>query len=346
MKLGRSTKGNYFFNELFPLTWVHVCVSCDTVSGNVSVAVNGVVKEVVIPVLQEGDSLRPADLNMVLGHLVIMNSEVVEKKEFAGMISQVNIFSSPLSSERMVAITQGGRKECGDPGDYVSWEEEDWKLTSKARIQRVEALEHPCRPVSKVTVYSAGFQDHSAATNPEKRSGCMEHCQKLGSKSRSPSVQTLSMWYWLYNEVSAITPDISVFGRIWLSLTDEEVETEWKDAYGGVPILGTGADPIDPNVTLTLPWMFTYRDTKFYEDKNCLHWWTDSRYDRCWEENPCRSYDVACPSGCVINTTRMVTSVFGPSTFFNSKWLLSISKMAWPAVLCHPISIKPKLFSE
>ena len=60
--------------------------------------------------------------------------------EFSGMISQLNMFSSPLSTGSMVSLTQAGSEECGAPGDYVSWEEEDWKLTSKARIEMVEEI--------------------------------------------------------------------------------------------------------------------------------------------------------------------------------------------------------------
>ena len=72
----------------------------------------------------------------------------------------------------MVALTQAGGEECGAPGDYVSWEDEDWKLTSQARMEMVEELEGPCRRESEVTVYTADFQYHSAATNPGKHSGC------------------------------------------------------------------------------------------------------------------------------------------------------------------------------
>ena len=189
-------------------------------------------------------------------------------------------------------MTQGGGEECGEGGDYVSWEEEDWQLTSQARVEIVGELEKPCRPDSKVTVYTADFQDHSVATNPEERSGCMEHCQKLGNGMRSPPVGTLAEWDWLRKEVHAITPDISVFNRIWLSVTDEKVESQWMDPYW------TGYT-INPNVTL--PWMFGYRDTKHWRDTNCIHWWTTMLDRKCWEEASCNSYDIACPSGCVIN---------------------------------------------
>ena len=47
------------------------------------------------------------------------------------MVSQLNMFSFPLSTARMVALTKAGGEECGAPGDYVSWEEEDWKVHSQ-----------------------------------------------------------------------------------------------------------------------------------------------------------------------------------------------------------------------
>ena len=135
--------------------------------------------------MEEENILRPTELKLVLGQLV-SGSGVSEKNEYAGMISQVNIFSSPLPTASMVAITQA---ECGSPGDYVSWDtEEDWQLASEAKNVIVEDLEKPCRPDSMVTVYTAEFKDHSVATNPEELSGCMEHCQKLGGKSEMPPV--------------------------------------------------------------------------------------------------------------------------------------------------------------
>ena len=261
---------------LFPLTWTRLCLSLDRMTGKIRLVVNG---EVVIDkdhkeALDE-DDWRPADLDLVLGYRW-------DGIELTGTISQLNIFSSPLPTARMVALTSAGGEECGAPGDYVSWEEEDWKLTSQARMEMVGELEGPCRRESEVTVYTAHFEYHGVATNPGKVSGCMEHCEKLG-QGRSPPVRTLEEWHWLRKEVQAVTPDIKVLGNIWVAATDEEEEDVWRDAY----------PPYDQlNSSLAWPW-FERKDRK--GDKyNCLYWETYRPDEKAWKEFECGSYAMSC----------------------------------------------------
>ena len=262
----------------FPLSWSRVCLSLDTVTGNVRLVVNGeVLKDMVHKEALKEDEWRPAKLDMVLGYS--------PKSEFTGMISQLNMFSSPLSTARMVALTEAGGEECGAPGDYFSWEEEDWKLTSQARVEMVGELEAPCRKESEVTVYTAEFLHHSAATNPGKPSGCMEHCKKLG-KGRSPPVRTFEEWDWLRREVRALTiDDPSVVGKLWLAATDDEVEGEWRDAYSPYHKL---------NTSVAWPWWSFRKDTSNGDTYNCLQWLTHKPDEASWKEHHCFSFDMAC----------------------------------------------------
>ena len=267
---------------LFPLAWTRVCLSLDTVTGNVRFVVNGeVLEEKVHKEALEEDEWRPADLDLLLGYMPRTEFTL----EFTGMISQVNMFSSPLSRARLIALTKAGGEECGAPGDYVSWEEEDWKLTSQARVQMVAELEGPCRRESEVTVYTADFPYHSADTNKAKNNGCMEHCQKLG-KGRAPPVRTLEEWDWLRKEVHTVTPAVSVRGRIWLAATDEEVEGQWRDAY----------PPYDQlNTSVAWPWMSASRkDNQNGDTYNCLQWLTNRPDEESWVEQQCFSFDMAC----------------------------------------------------
>ena len=64
--------------------------------------------------------------------------------EYTGQYSMLNIFSSPLSPERLVAVTQAGSEDCGAPGDVVSWVDAGWQLHSQASI-KTETLEGPCQ---------------------------------------------------------------------------------------------------------------------------------------------------------------------------------------------------------
>ena len=254
----------------------------------------------------EEDENRPANLDMVLGYTPHSGTE------YTGKVSQLNIFSSPLSTDRMVSLTEAGNEHCAGAGDYVSWEEEVWKLTGQARMEMVEELQGPCRRESEVTVYTADFPHHSAATNKDKISGCMEHCEKLG-KGRSPPVRTLEEWDWLRWEVHNITTDIwretgtgtgtdmrvigttdiSVLGTIWLAATDERVEGLWRDPYPSYDQL---------NTSVAWPWGKSgTKDTELGNSSNCLQWYTVAPRgplpdDASWVEYKCTTikYNISC----------------------------------------------------
>ena len=267
---------------VFPLTWTRFCVSLDTVSGNVVFVANGeVLKERVYYEALMLDFIRPKRTIIRMGYDA--------GAEYTGMVSQVNMFSSPLPTGKMVNLTSAGGEECGAAGDYVSWEEEDWVLLSKARSFMVGDLEKPCRRESEVNVYTANFEVHSAATNVKKKDGCMEHCQKIG-KGRSPPVRTPEEWDWLREEVKAISNDISVFGIIWLAGTDEEIEGEWRDFY----------PPYDRlNTSVGFPWGYG-DDKQFGVNNNCLQWYTEWVAHACIMEYQCVQSSMTCSLGCVI----------------------------------------------
>ena len=164
---------------LFPLTWTRVCLSLDTVSGTIGFVINGQIhQEKVHQEALEKDENRPLNLSIIVGYKVDAWGHALE---FTGQFSNLNIFSSPLSTARMVAMTQAGSEECGAPGDFLSWEEEVWTLHSQASMVKVDELEGPCRRESEMHVFTTNFVLHS---------DCMHHCEKLG-KGRSPSLRTL-----------------------------------------------------------------------------------------------------------------------------------------------------------
>ena len=203
----------------FPLSWLHMCYSVESGSGNVVFVANGQVladypsyPAAKVPADWTGGGLED-NLRIELGHDKRGN---IVLEEYDGMVSNINIFSSALSTERMVAITGG--EECGAPGDYVSWEEADWQLDSKARLMWVEELENlfPCKKESKVTSYSAPFTTASS---------CMNHCQKIGG-GRSPSIKTKEEWEWMFEQFHFITPN--KMNYMWLAAQDSAEEEVWK----------------------------------------------------------------------------------------------------------------------
>ena len=258
----------------FPLTWTLVCMSLDTVSGRVILVVDGQVIEVSShQEAMEADENRPTDLHMALGYSLDPWGFV---EEFSGQYSNINIFSSPLSKERMVAMTQAGGKDCGAPGDFLSWEEAQWQLHSKARLQMVGELEGPCRRESQVFVYTADFEYHSQ---------CMQHCQKMG-KGRSPALSTLQELETLQTELHAITPNLKDLPWLWLSATDGQKEGVWRDYYTGKQ-LQDYAKPWHPG-----------HDARNGDTYNCLSMYTDTPDDEAWGESTCQNTEssrMGCP---------------------------------------------------
>ena len=290
---------------LFPLTWTRVCFSLDIKLGIIVLAADGKIlkntREYHREIYNNGEL---TDLAIVLGY---GKDEYEVVHEHTGIISQVNVFSSSLSTDRMVALTEAGGDECGAPGDYISWEKEDWQLSGKARIELVGELEKPCRRESEMTIYPSF----------ELQQDCMQHCLKFGH-SRSPPVQTEEEWDWLWYEVQAVSPlkwpietgyPTAVFPFLWLALTDEEVEHEWRDAYkkvegkwrveaGGEKLNNTG------EAWFRFPWKLPgcanpfgckeFDNTKGRE-ANCMEMWTVLGISRSWTEWSCQSKAKACP---------------------------------------------------
>ena len=154
----------------------------------------------------------------------------------------------------------------------------------------------------------------------------MEHCEKLGA-GRSPPVRTLEEWEWLRKEVRAVSPDTSDLPNLWVSVTDRDIEDEWRDAYPPY-------DKIDTNVTGAWPWRHTYEAianlgkdasatannaaaaafnartgligeaTAAREQHNCMKWYTSDSDKNCWSEVQCTGYGTACLLGCVINIVK------------------------------------------
>ena len=245
-----------------------MCVSIDSDLGRVMLVVDG--EALHDRLHQEAlaeDSKRPLSLNITLG----MTLHFVH--EDPGLVTNLNMFSSALSKERMERLTTAGGPHCGDPGDYLSWQKADWKLHSRARL---DIMDTPgaCRKESSLHVYTAGFPDHS---------DCMEHCEKLG-EGQSPHVRTLHQLETFRSELHSITEDISVLPWLWLPATDGDLEGEWRDYYTGERL-----------ENFSKPW-YPGHDAKFGDDYNCLLWYTDVPDEEAWGEQSCNDHPhYGCP---------------------------------------------------
>ena len=154
---------------LFPLQWTRVCLSLDSIARKVRLVVDGLLL-VEEEYKREEDEYRPANLSLLSGY----NPELYD--ENTGKLTNVNVFKSALSVERMKVMTMAGEEECGAPGDLVSWEEAEWTLHSQAKLIKVDKKwEGPCKKESKLHLFTADF---------ESNDGCMLHCKKISMGHR------------------------------------------------------------------------------------------------------------------------------------------------------------------
>ena len=292
LEVGANDPGVYF-----PLRWMRSCTSLDVAAGKVKFVLNGKLLGE-YDYNPEEDTRRPSKLFLFTGY------DAINYQEDVGHVTNINIFSSALAVERMEAATLAGGAECGAPGDYVNWEEEqDWSLRSAAKWIELEEWQGPCQRESAFNVFTAEFKTFQ---------GCMHHCQKIG-KGRSPPVGTLKDWQTYMRELEILSPDISQlpymhiagkegtdmstdgvhFSRLshWpetevvdgVRIPLEAIETVWRDYYTG-----------ERFEQFDYPFYGNHPD-KYDDVNNCLALFTDEPWAISWFEYSCYTYGQVCP---------------------------------------------------
>ena len=211
--------------RFFPRSWVRACVTFDTIQGEVRIVADGkVFEDASYPKLRKLASKMPTNVTFKVGSGSSINS----------LYSDLNVFSEPLSLEKMAAITSPGGTECGSRGDILNWDEAKWTLSDKwagdqwadwvlvvnaSKVEEIEWIRGPCWRPSRIKVYPMyTLHDHS---------NCMKHCGKIGH-GRSPSLVTQEDWRWLAKELEPITNKIYSLNApntlqdllLWLAATE------------------------------------------------------------------------------------------------------------------------------
>ena len=211
--------------NFFPRSWVRACVTFDAAAGAVRIVADGqVVADASHLKLMSLAETMPRNLTLKVGDGSSINS----------LYSDLNVFSEPLSLEKMAAITSPGGTECGSRGDILNWDEAKWTLSDKwagdqwadwvlvvnaSKVEEIEWIRGPCWRPSRIKVYPMStFHDHS---------NCMKHCGKIGH-GRSPSLVTQEDWRWLAKELEPITKKIYSLNApntlqdllLWLAATE------------------------------------------------------------------------------------------------------------------------------
>ena len=283
------------FPWIFPLDWIHSCMSIEQSLGRITLVVGGTLLE-----------NRTFEEIKTLDYSSISSIQIGEK--FTGYWANFNIFSPVLSVEKMRKITSAGKADCEESGDFVSWGAEKWVLSGNGgTVKELEYAERACRRVSKMHIY------HMEAMHTQAH--CMELCQKLWG--RSPPVRTQKDWERIMEEVTAIadnTSNIKALPNIRLAATLRKLshwnETEtldnktvklveklgvWRDYYTGgrldnfskpwKPHHGNEAKTflmLNTNQPLKSSWDRTWN---YYFDMSCLCEY-DGKYEKSWDHPP------------------------------------------------------------
>ena len=120
------------FPWIFPLDWVHTCMSVEQSSGKINLVANGALLE-----NNTFEGIKTMD------HSSIVSMKIGEK--FSGIWANFNIFSSSLSAEKMKNMTSAGNTACGELGDLVRWNTKRWALSGNGGfVKELGFDERPC----------------------------------------------------------------------------------------------------------------------------------------------------------------------------------------------------------
>ena len=101
-------------------------------------------------------------------------------KSVSNKVTNMNVMSSLMSVEEMENMTR--RENCAIKGNYLAWENMEWILHGKARLEQVD-INEPCEGAPLANFFPAPFPGWDS---------CMQHCEKLGR--RAPFVITFEHW--------------------------------------------------------------------------------------------------------------------------------------------------------
>ena len=278
----------------FPLQWTRMCLSLDLSTARIRLITDGQLRLEAI-YEKEKDQDRPNHLSLLLG----LYPDTHE--ENTGKTTNLNLFSSALSVERMQRVTEAGNEDCGAPGDFLSWERAKWILHSKTKIVQVDGqTEGPCRKESKILIFMANFENHK---------DCMRLCQRFVG-GRSPPVSTLDEWENFTREIDLATQDRSKLPILWLSATEGDINLKlgklthwpehelvnnvtvkleaqegiWRDYYTGLRLSNW-----------TKPYYLSKKDESRGDTYNCMTSRQNYPWNVSWMEWECESYHKACP---------------------------------------------------
>ena len=152
--------------QVFPEQWLSSCIAIDTETGLLQWVVDShLVENITLEGIIHNAPNHPADLSgrLTLGAL---NSGPGRWKTYSNRVTLLNIFSSPLSIERMQKMTSHGGERCSAHGDYLSWDDMQWSFYGSA-AQESWTSEEVCSEENTIDLFSSSFAGIE---------GCAHHC--------------------------------------------------------------------------------------------------------------------------------------------------------------------------
>ena len=255
---------------VLPGQWVTSCLALSFDTGLIQWAVDGqLVEDKTHDLLRKESTLRrPRDLN---GRILLGAMEASYGwSTVRNLVTDLNVFSSALSIDRMKMLTAPGREDCKSSGDHMSWSETQWTLRGRAVLKTVSTKE-TCEEEARMTFFNAAFSSLSS---------CADHCKNLGG--RIPEVVTAQQRQQLdvFLKKPRIERAISSGQWVWLSVTDNEEEGVWRD--------------IESKETIQFETPFALGEPDGGEDENCAMQTSQGR----WVDNLCQFNNLGFPCVC------------------------------------------------
>ena len=127
---------------LVPHSWYHVCLGLDTESGLLRIVVNGI--EVVDEEKEEFRNTTAWKPQSIEGKILVFKEYLTGFwAQQRGKFTNMNIITSMTSLEDMMLRTTG-EADCRGPGDYLSWDEMEWRESGDVTSGTMD-VEELCR---------------------------------------------------------------------------------------------------------------------------------------------------------------------------------------------------------
>ena len=244
---------------VFPNTWVKSCMAINITARSLDWVVEGT------PVLSMKSEFKNFPKSLERKLILGATSWAGSWYSVSNKVTNMNIFASPLSIEKLKNMTKAGG--CIEYGDYLAWKDMEWILHGQAKLETVK-MEETCEGEPLVKVYNAKFG---------KMNSCMNLCKNLGTNP--PSLDTLKGWTRLRDFLKAKVYDTGFDTTfLWLPIR-RDPQGKWKDIHAGHEIQN-----------YTLPWENPVNDNNL--DCAVLMSDNDWMYAHC-EETSIR-YDCMC----------------------------------------------------